>query len=349
MHGFRTDHPKTLALTMYNHSEKVPELDHFEWPFDHALDPENRWIKLAALIPWKLVEELYIQSLSDSGLGAPAESARLAFGALIIKERLGVSDRETVEQIKENPYLQFFVGRKGFDPEGPFDASMMTHYRKRFPAESLNVINEAMVKGAEEDSEGEEPVDSEALERKGKILLDATCTPADIRYPTDLSLLNEAREKLEGMIDHLHGLRTGKPKKPRTYRQKARRHYLAIAKRKRVKWSQLRKGVTQQLRYISRDLKHVDSLLDEVGFEGLKPGLLRSLWVVREVYRQQRWMVEGGGGESSGSSNRKHPSAACTSDHAGEGIGGDRVWSEGNDQCGGWVCVSGRSELGECE
>ncbi|VXD22689.1 transposase (fragment) [Planktothrix paucivesiculata PCC 9631] len=34
----------------------------------------------------------------------------MALGALIIKEKLGISDRETVEQIKENPYLQYFIG-----------------------------------------------------------------------------------------------------------------------------------------------------------------------------------------------------------------------------------------------
>ncbi|MCY0896763.1 MAG: hypothetical protein OWS03_10835 [Alicyclobacillaceae bacterium] len=42
------------------------------------------------------------------------------------------------------------------------------------------------------------------MPRQGKQLLDATCVPADIACPTDLSLLNEAREKLEQLIDVLH-------------------------------------------------------------------------------------------------------------------------------------------------
>jgi transposase, IS5 family len=41
--------------------------------------------------------------------GAPAKPVRLAFGALFIKQQLGLTDEETVEQIKENPYLQFFI------------------------------------------------------------------------------------------------------------------------------------------------------------------------------------------------------------------------------------------------
>jgi len=47
---------------------------------------------------------------------------------------------------------------------------------------------------------GESPNTDEHKENKGKLILDATCAPADIRYPTDLSLLNEAREKLEAII-----------------------------------------------------------------------------------------------------------------------------------------------------
>jgi len=38
---------------------------------------------------------------------------------------------------------------------------------------------------------------------KGKMLIDGSCAPADIRYTTDISLLNEAREKTEAIIDTL--------------------------------------------------------------------------------------------------------------------------------------------------
>jgi len=50
-------------------------------------------------------------------MGAPGFLARTAFGALIIKERLGLSDEETVEMISENPYLQYFMllGLSGYD------------------------------------------------------------------------------------------------------------------------------------------------------------------------------------------------------------------------------------------
>jgi len=51
----------------------------------------------------------YHQSLS-ANKGRPAKNARLVIGAVILKHKLCLSDEETVCQIQENPYLQFFVG-----------------------------------------------------------------------------------------------------------------------------------------------------------------------------------------------------------------------------------------------
>ena len=76
----------------------------FELPFEGKLSEDNRWVIMAKLIPWSEFEEEYAQKFS-SDIGAPAKSFRMALGTLIIKEKLGTSDRETVEQIRENPYL----------------------------------------------------------------------------------------------------------------------------------------------------------------------------------------------------------------------------------------------------
>ena len=57
---------------------------------------------MAELIPWSEFEAEYAENFPTE-MGAPAKSFRMALGALIIKEKLGISDRETVEQIRENP------------------------------------------------------------------------------------------------------------------------------------------------------------------------------------------------------------------------------------------------------
>src|SRR4028118_1750965 len=72
-------------------------------------------------------------------------SWRMALGALIIKEKLGISDRETVEQIRENPYLQYFIGHSSYSNELPFDPSLLVHFRQRISPNLINKVNERMV------------------------------------------------------------------------------------------------------------------------------------------------------------------------------------------------------------
>jgi transposase, IS5 family len=82
-------------------------------------------------------------------------------------------------------------------------------------------------------------------------LIDATCTPADIRYLTDLSLLNEAREVTEKLIDEMHPpVRDGFGAKPRMHRRKARQQFLTVAKKKRPRINKIRKAIKQQLAHL---------------------------------------------------------------------------------------------------
>ncbi len=104
--------------------EQSPE--NFYLPFAGKLSGENRWVKLAEVIPWEEFEDEYASQFSPE-MGAPAKPFRMALGSLIIKERLGTSDEETVEQLRENPYLQYFLGLSEYTDQAPFEASMMVH------------------------------------------------------------------------------------------------------------------------------------------------------------------------------------------------------------------------------
>ncbi len=194
---------------MYRKSQNpdAPE-EAFELPFEGKLCEENRWVILANLIPWAEFEEEYAQNFSEE-MGAPAKPFRMALGALIIKEKLGISDRETVEQIKENPYLQYFIGEKSYRNEAPFDASMMVHFRQRIGRSLLQKINRRIVRQArgfqrEESSTKKSEGVERRKENRGKLLIDATVAPADIKYPTDVELLNQARKTTELILDILY-------------------------------------------------------------------------------------------------------------------------------------------------
>jgi len=273
----------------------------FYLPFGGHLRSDNRWVTLADQIPWQQIEEGYGELFSSDN-GCPAKSARIALGALLIKERLGTSDRETVEQICENPYLQYFLGLMEYHDEPPFDHSMLTHFRKRFDKEMLADINSSIVdramgnskdKEADSDNSNDDDTinidddnkDKQPPSNQGKLIVDATCTPADIAYPTDLSLLNEAREKSEEIIDAMHEPFIGVRKKPRTYCQKSRKAYLAVAKQKKPGAKKIRKAIGQQLRYLKRNLGHIECMSEEGLLKYLSKRLYRLLLVISELYR----------------------------------------------------------------
>jgi len=273
------------------------KFEDFYLQFGGKLRSDNRWVILSKQIPWQQVEQEYSMNFSPSDTGNPAKSARIALGSLIIKERLGTTDRETVLQIAENPYLQYFLGFPEFKDEMPFDHSLMTHFRKRFDKDKLREINESIVRNAlEPDQQPQDKMpddnDDDKPSNKGKLLVDATCTPADVAYPTDLNLLNEAREKTEAMIDSMHAPLIGEIKKPRTYRQKARKDYLAVAKQKRPGYKKVRKAIGKQLCYLRRNLKNIDSMASKGLLMYLNKRQYRNLLVVKELFRQQLCMYE---------------------------------------------------------
>jgi hypothetical protein len=306
---------------MYRRSPPSPlSVETFNLPFGGKLTGSNRWVKLAELIPWEELEGSYAEQFSER-MGAPAKPFRVALGALIIKEKLGTSDEETVQQIRENPYLQYFLGFSDYQDEAPFDASMMVHFRKRLNLEIVSQVNEVVAKrinGREDESPSpeepspEEPSPEERQEERqedvqekkdedppsppnhGQLIVDATCAPADIRYPTDLSLLNEAREASEAIIDALYEqVRESLPVKPRTYRQLARKAYLRVAKQRKPKATVRRKGIRKQLNYLGRNLRHIDALIESgASLALLSRRLYRLLLVIHELYRQQLTMYE---------------------------------------------------------
>jgi transposase, IS5 family len=245
-------------------SQKQLTLPGFDTPPDMILDPNNRWAKLSECIPWDDLAQSYHKKLSST-LGRPAKDARIVIGAVIIKHKLSVSDDETVEQIRENPYLQYFIGLKGFQSEAPFAPSLFVEVRKRMGQTVFDEFHEAII--------------------------DASVVEQAIRFPTDLGLLNEARELSERIIDELHA-HSSRPqkRKPRTYREVARKAYLSVAKLKRPSNKRRRVGIRQQLQFLRRNLGHIEAMLTEYPYGTPLPlsnWLLRRYWVLPHLFGQQ--------------------------------------------------------------
>ena len=276
------------------------ELFEFEHPFEGELDSNNRWVKLAKILPWEKMIDIYAKSLSKDR-GRNGIDGRLAVGCMIIKHRLNISDREVINMLQENIYMQYFVGFKKFKKEPAFDPSLFVHLRKRLGVEAFEEmtkeiisISERQKKEKKKEKNGKKgKKDEEGKKNKGKLKIDATVAEQMIEYPTDHTLLNEAREKSEELIDKLYQ-KTDLEKKPRTYRRRARKEYLSFSKKKQKSKKAIRKAVGKQLRYLKRNLGHIDKLLDL--FEGkefpLNAEEQKTLWVIKELYRQQNEMYK---------------------------------------------------------
>jgi IS5 family transposase len=293
----------------------------FETPFSQQLRRTNRWVVLAGKIPWDEICNIYTKQVGVSRTGRPPISPRIVIGSLIIKHMCNLDDRETVAQIAENMYMQYFLGYSSFNPEPPFDASLFVEFRSRLGLEQINAINErihALYQGIEtektsvvsrpkdpnentvnessinQDSGPTEPTEeqpNEAPEVRGRVLFDATACPQDIAYPTDLGLLSEAREKSEQIIDEIYCQALHR-KKPRTYREVARKEFLKVAQKKNKTRSAIRKAIGKQLRYLARNLKSIDKLLDQYKLFPLDPRQQKYLMVIHTLYQQQKEMFD---------------------------------------------------------
>ena len=270
-------------------------LSDFNQPMGLTMNPENRWVKKAATIPWKEIEEKYASLFSDT-TGAPAKPLQAALGSLIIQKQYEYSDRELVEQIRENPYYQYFIGLPGYQDKIPYVPSLLVTFRKRLTEDILSEINEMIAAYNYTDDDppeggaggSDEPDDSEP-ENEGTMILDATCAPQQISFSQDTNLLNEARENLENIIDticHEYDEPT-----PRMYRRNARKDFLNFAKCKKRTAKKIRKAIKKQLQYIKRDLGYIDAFLEKGNVE-LTQKQTNRLIVIRELYEQQKYMYD---------------------------------------------------------
>ena len=195
---------------------------------------------------------------------------RVLIGAVTIKHLLNMDDRETVLQIGENMYLQYFLGYSSYIKRPPFDTSLFVDIRKRLGEELIHEMNERIhefSKSAPSKKRDKTTSDSSgdlvAVPNQGEVVYDATACPQDIAYPTDIGLLNKSREITESIvIDKLHAAPPPQWKKPRTYRKIARKRYLKVAQSKNPSQKTIRKWIKFQLQYLRRNFKTIEKQLD---------------------------------------------------------------------------------------
>jgi hypothetical protein len=226
-----------------------------------------------------VVDELcgiYYRNLTP-GIGAPAKDARMVIGALIIKHTLGLDDRETIETIRENMYIQYFLGLCEYTYKDVFDRSLFTTLRYRLGEEKFDQITCELIKLVDATKHSQKHTNQQSNaphhdagtsksteappQNQGKLLLDATVADQMILYPTDLGLIANSREESERIIDII--CQRLNIRKPRTYRRNARKCYLDVAKKRHKTKKEIHRAIGKQLRFLRRNIKTIHRLLDQ--------------------------------------------------------------------------------------
>jgi len=118
-------------LPMYRAKDRktqvlFPEL----FPFRGKLDERNRWLRIEKLIPWEELEIEYRRAFSPD-FGRPAKDAQLVIGLLLLKHMTGLSDRDLIAEVLENPYMQAFCGFRSMATEETLEASTLSKIRQK--------------------------------------------------------------------------------------------------------------------------------------------------------------------------------------------------------------------------
>ena len=305
-------------MKYYASHNKQLSLDLFRSSFE-GLDKSNRWVSMGDLLPWAELEREYNSRLNNSVKGAGNKPARLILGAMIIKHKLCLSDIETIELIRENPYMQYMCGLSEFTDKPIFDPSLFVTIRKRISEEELNEMTTRLLlerKRKQEEERGEsgtndgnnsqeppssvvqdsddaEYTDSNGELHKGVLKIDATCADAEVRYPVDVDLVHDGCKAIDGIISKvcaslgISGIKT-------CYND-ARRFYLELVKRKKKGGKLVRSAMSAMLDYLHIDLRRITDLLvnhDCRKEDCLQPHDVRLLTAIYEMYGQQRKMFE---------------------------------------------------------
>lgn len=130
-------------------SDRTPNLFKDFFNLGESLDQSNRWLKLAEMIPWEKIDDVYSKNFSPNS-GRYALDSRLVCGLFLVKHIKELSDEETVREYEENPYIQAFCGKIHFSKESEFSSSLLSERRKRLDKDFWDFWNTVILPMLEE-------------------------------------------------------------------------------------------------------------------------------------------------------------------------------------------------------
>ncbi len=261
---------------VYRQSPHQLSFESFGCGLSTPLSPNNEWVRLADIFPWKELDEAYQLEFSKKSTGRAAKPFRMLYGAGLIQNRMKLTDRGVVDAIRDTPAYQYFIGLSEYRAEKPFAYTSLCTFRKRIADISelvRNIINDWL----------RAKIEAVVPFKVDVMITDATAIPVKIRYPQDTSLLNQARQNLEDMaIDMAHQLNVPNP---RMYKREAKQVWTAFSRHPKSQKQSVHKQVKAQLQYVRRDLRYINEFIDAGAILTAKQAV--RLGVIRILFDQQ--------------------------------------------------------------
>ena len=257
-----------------------------------GLSKSNRWVKLADHLPWERIEKEYNKRLRNGHNGAGNKPARMVVGALIVKHVEKLSDAKTIQAIQENPYMQYLLGFTAFTEKPVFVPELFVLIRKRLDTDFFNMLTQML---AEDDGSMPKPEskDDDGNAHGGILKIDATCCNAEVRYPTDCNLLEDASRLIDRLLDKFCS--RSHIRKPQTHRTESRQAFITLTKKKRKGKKLINKTKLTQLRCLQADFQIFLDLLGKHSIELIKCFSRhdhKCLQAAFKMYNQQKMMFE---------------------------------------------------------
>ena len=277
-------------------SFKQLSIEEFKTPFEKEIDINNRWVVLSNSLPWDELARIYYKAMSPKG--APGKDARIVIGALIVKHKLGISGEETIEIIRENPYIQYFLGIKEFTNNPVFDSGLFFSVLKRLGIDTFNTMQREII---------EKALNIRLKYRKNGLIPAPKATDHLTNFTANLRLLSEARIAGEKIIDTLC-LEFCHKSKPATFRLRAFNEYIKASDDQIHSKKENKKAIGRQISFLKRNIKNINKLLnlylgtiDNDKLTTIKcPNPiplndfdLKRYWVIQQILEQQQNMHKG--------------------------------------------------------
>lgn len=244
--------------------------------FDAELPAGNELVRMTQEIDWEAMTEIVGGKYSETR-GRNSNSLRMMIALEIAKRKLGLSDRDIVEQLKVDISLKYFCGFDSFDHDIP-DPSSLTYFRRRLDAETVQKLEEATIRKI---------IRRVPLRIRHQVISDTTCVPANITYPTDSKLLATAWKKLVGAAEKIRTAGTSLVIRGKRKIVSAIRSFNLTRQKTKV---QVRKMNRKLIRAVSKTIRCVERHLKEVP-EKLQRTVRNILETAHIVMEQQSTML----------------------------------------------------------